>query len=1025
MNPPDEPHAPQGAAPQGVAAAIASARDSVTCDPRLAEALEAYRAELVAGRRVDRRALYARYPDLATTLAECLDALEFLQGAAEDLSRDADASQDLPTALPANEVLGDFCLQREIGRGGMGVVYEAEQLSLHRRVAVKVLSRAAVREPRQLQRFQNEARAAAGLHHPHIVPVYAVGTERGIPYYAMQYIEGETLAAVIATHRGKPTEVSARTPTFFRSVARLGMQAAQALDHAHQMGIVHRDIKPANLLLDNTGDVWIADFGLALFQGSAALTMTGDLLGTLRYMSPEQALGRRGYLDHRTDIYSLGVTLYEYATLEVPFRADERPHVLRQVIEDDLPLARRVNPQVPADLETILAKAMAKDPRERYGTAQELADDLERFVQDKPICANRAGLCTRVRRWARRHRPLVLSMAMSVVLALAGTAIGMLSYAQQQAQLAAGWAELARQKAAQEEQAKHDLVQTLIGRGAALRRAREPGYRRHVWNDLRHAVAMEVPDTDFDAIRTEVIACLGDPIGLEPVAMPQAKRLPPRPTPAALEHILHQRFTRPPASHAAAPDGRLLATFGGTLKNGREKAGVVFWNQLGDVEETGKSSLGHAYALQFTPDGSALIGGCEEGWVRWSLTGCVMNSVRTGTVRSVAIHPDGRMLAVAGRQIELWSLDTHRLIASFASPRPDAGVEFSADGDWLLAVSNGIALVGWPVMRTPEKRMLAGHQRGVPAVAFSPDGKLLASASKDHSLRLWNTATGRLLHECRGHTAPLEAVAFSPDSTIVATGDIQGTIRLWDTASGAEVGCFGGSKDPGKIWQLQFDPAGKRLIAGTRQGLFAWTLERTRAALAFQPLLQVRSADGNDMIYDLAVHPAGEKVVYLDQTGALHVCALTHDAQPEPIGVAGRAELRGLHFDSAGDRLTYVTKQGKLGIWDFHAERALPSGPPVYHVALDPSGCRAAASSPAQGVLIYDMIAAETLLALPSEGADVWGLAWSPDARRLAVGLSDGGVAIWDLEQVRASLMQFGVTLPLARAMHIGQSPPR
>src|SRR5205807_464467 len=244
-----------------------------------------------------------------------------------------------------------FRLLREVGRGGMGVVYEAEQISLRRRVALKVLPFAATLDPKRLQRFRNEARAAACLHHPNIVPVHGVGCVRGVHYYAMQFIEGQSLARVIEELRehwgsaklahpapdrhstaSKPWSIRAqasrstaplgafssrhsiREPAHFSAVAQIGIQAAEALEHAHQLGIVHRDIKPANLLLDGRGDLWITDFGLARLQDDHGLTMTGDVLGTLRYMSPEQAAGSKD-LDHRTDVYSLGATLYELLAL--------------------------------------------------------------------------------------------------------------------------------------------------------------------------------------------------------------------------------------------------------------------------------------------------------------------------------------------------------------------------------------------------------------------------------------------------------------------------------------------------------------------------------------------------------------------------------------------------------------------------------------------------------------------------------------------------------------------------------------
>jgi serine/threonine protein kinase/tetratricopeptide (TPR) repeat protein len=452
-------------------------------DPRVVAALEEYIRLLEEGRRPDRAAFLAAHVDIASALGKCLDGLEFVCGAATRLSQLGAGAESARAVMEPLATLGDFRIVREVGRGGMGVVYEAEQLSLGRRVALKVLPFAAAMDPRHLQRFQHEAQAAAGLHHTNIVPVHYVGCERGVHFYAMQFIEGQTLAAVVDELRREagpakadkdrgpkclsaeaealacgrlapppgrsadPQPAIASTPSplvpapaswettaqavftterplqgraYFRSVAELGVQAAEALDHAHQQGVVHRDIKPGNLLLDGRGNLWVTDFGLAqVQQGEGGLTLTGDLVGTLRYMSPEQALAKRAVIDHRTDVYSLGVTLYELLTLQPAFDGQDRQELLRQVAFEDPRRPRQINRSIPVELETIVLKAMEKNPADRYATARELADDLRYWRDDRPIRARRPPWSARLGRWCRRHKPLVSAGVTALVVSAA------------------------------------------------------------------------------------------------------------------------------------------------------------------------------------------------------------------------------------------------------------------------------------------------------------------------------------------------------------------------------------------------------------------------------------------------------------------------------------------------------------------------------------------------------------------------------------------------------------------------------
>jgi serine/threonine protein kinase len=513
---------------------------------------EEFAQRLRRGERPSLTEYTTRYPALAGQIRELFPALvemEQLASVGGPLTGPYGAT-GVGTAPPL-EQLGDYRILREVGHGGMGVVYEAVQESLGRHVALKVLPWYGLLNPTQLERFRREAKAAARLHHTNIVPVFGVGEDNGIHYYAMQFIQGLSLDKVLydvrrlrgsrgreAQAAGEPgnplsesvaqgllsgqfpqpdpdpaeaptkpaaaaTPAASLSPTqpssgskvpttgsgspltgltesqYFRSVAQVGLQIAEGLAYAHQHGILHRDIKPSNLLLDRAGTVWITDFGLAKADDSDNLTKTGDFVGTLRFMAPERFEGR---CDVRSEVYGVGITRYEMATLRPAFSEPDHMALLEQVRTSEPQRPSQCDPPMPRDLETIILKAMAKDPAERYATAEAIAEDLRRFLADRPIQARRTSGAERLWRWCRRN-PAVASLAALALLLLASVAVI--------SSLSAIWLKGERDRVTQTERDRRfQLVQALQDRAHAGRMSRRQGQRYASLDALRQAAQL-------------------------------------------------------------------------------------------------------------------------------------------------------------------------------------------------------------------------------------------------------------------------------------------------------------------------------------------------------------------------------------------------------------------------------------------------------------------------------------------------------------------------------------------------------
>jgi WD40 repeat protein/serine/threonine protein kinase len=926
--------------------------DSGPDEPRVLQAVEEYMAALEAGRAPDRDEFLTRHASIAGRLGDYLDGLELIARAGPQAATEAG---DLAEAEP----LGDFLLVRELGRGGMGVVYEAVQRSLNRRVALKVLPFAATMDSRQLQRFQNEARAAASLDHPHIVHVHAVGYERGVHYYAMQFIDGQTLAALIADLRQRggrrvlpeaqpttphtPEPLAPESPpedtvpraaastewtpldrAHFRRVAELGIQAAEALDHAHTLGIVHRDIKPANLLLDARGGLWVADFGLAHIQSDSRLTMTGDLIGTLRYMSPEQALAKRVVVDHRTDVYSLGATLYELLTLEPAYCGTDRHELLRQIAFEDPKSPRRIDKAIPSELETIVQKAMEKNPAERYATAKELADDLRRWLADEPIRAKRPGPVVRLRKWSIRHRrALVFAtgvLALAVV-ALAASAI----YA-----TTAYHAEKVERQKAQEAERKAELA------GGNEKQQRE--------------VAEKQRDEAEDQLY------LAD--------MQQAPRLLAIPDMLRLREILESHRPR-----EGQRDRRGWEWY--YLRGLCDRELLTIQEDCGGGLMTGISWLSKN-RLQTKCE-------CIKVWeldepnktasIRWR-TSAFHN--RTFLQQS-QLSPDGSCLA--------------RLHS--ASGR-DAFVQIED-------VHSGQVIASLPTAY-------------VSKLAWSPDGRRLAASSADSRnlkgttqvgearsiLTIWEARSGKKLVTCQTKDPPTresegqgEPLVWSPDGKLLAeAGDIvQGvpTDRIWETDSGRQV----------RVFRLFAEGA----ASGARVGGWVWTGQRlvglvTGYTNQFPVKYLAWSPDSKRLAI---VPPHGE------ESASVTIQILDAATGQRTLTLPGGGDCVAWSPDGASMAIPSAYPRPAVVVWDATTgrERFTLRGHDGYRVSLvawSPDGCRLASADNVNSVIkVWDVTQGPEFTRLVAHTTAVHSVAWNPDGKRLlSVADWDGTVKVWD-----------------------------